>query len=277
MIVTGFVALSVHSFLLERLNVPYPFSYPRRGFPEFLNSAPTMFALIYFFKISSLGKSTRSSVFKIGYVFIVYAMLKETLFRFPIMNGICSTAWVYSLIEDLPKLFQLLVASILIVTVPKPGSVIYQVVTAVVAAALMVFIFEPFVTLAFHPLLSHFSSFNHTDIYLPPYGWNVQIPAYITFIEPVIACFIIYANVEGNLLKKLPAKYLQFTFLILMVRGFAVSPFIYMFYAKLPPFTAIASMGQFTLETVVLGVLTALSWTHNRVSAKYKNIHHYLD
>jgi hypothetical protein len=84
---------------------------------------------------------------------------------------------------------------------------------------------------------------SHDDVYLPPYGWHVQIPAYLTFIEPVIACLIIYANVEQNLSRRSPIRYLQFILLIMMVRRVLISPFIYIFYSHLSPLTSIASMG----------------------------------
>jgi len=115
-------------------------------------------------------------------------------------------------------------------------------------------------------MLDHFSYLSHAVVYTAPYGWNVEIPAYLTFIEPVIACFVIVYNVWNNLSSRPWIRSLQFIVLIMAIRGVLLSPFINVFYADLPPLTAIASMGQFSLEGLTLAALTVgtFVWARRR-------------
>ena len=93
-----------------------------------------------------------------------------------------------------------------------------------------------------------------------PYGANVLVPAYLTFLEPVIACFAAAALAWGKLSRSRAVRYLQFTLLILAVKNQLLTPFIYVAFAKIPALSALASEGQFALEALALAMLTCVSW-----------------
>jgi hypothetical protein len=93
-----------------------------------------------------------------------------------------------------------------------------------------------------------------------PYGPNVLIPAYATFVEPALACLFCAAFSWKHLPGGLWSKVLIFILLILALKKQLFAAFIYAFYAKLPFWAGLSSMGQFSLEALALGLLTALTW-----------------
>jgi hypothetical protein len=89
---------------------------------------------------------------------------------------------------------------------------------------------------------------------------HVLIPAYLTYVEPVIAALLIAALVWDNLSSRAPLRILQFTLLLLLIRHHLFALAIYPFYTKASTTTALLSMGQFTLETITLSLMTTLTW-----------------
>jgi len=88
----------------------------------------------------------------------------------------------------------------------------------------------------------------------------VLVPAYLSYAEPVIAAVILAALVWDRLSASVPLCVLQFTMIVLLVRHVLFAPVIYALYAKVPAGTALASMGQFTLEGIALAALSGLTW-----------------
>jgi hypothetical protein len=86
-VLTAILALSVHVFMLSGLDVSYPALFPQTGLAGFLNTVPTFFALIFLFRTSSLNTKIRSKTIQVACAFVIYAMMRELLFRLPIMDG----------------------------------------------------------------------------------------------------------------------------------------------------------------------------------------------
>jgi len=266
MILTGFLALSVHVLMLNVLNVPYPDKFPRFGPHAFVNSVLITLGLVYLHDLWFRGK-TKTWPIRFVILFITYTMLRELLFRLPIMESVCTTAWAFSVLDTSWRLVNAFILCALVVlcsttltTLPR------KIFASLILAAIISFITEPMVELFSDKMLDHFSYLSHAVVYTAPYGWNVEIPAYLTFIEPVIACFVIVYNVWNNLSSRPWIRSLQFIVLIMAIRGVLLSPFINVFYADLPPLTAIASMGQFSLEGLTLAALTVgtFVWARRR-------------
>jgi hypothetical protein len=53
---------------------------------------------------------------------------------------------------------------------------------------------------------------------------------------------------------------IQFTLLVVLIRCQLLAAFVYMAWSGLPAWSGLAAMGQFSLEAVALGALTAWSW-----------------
>jgi hypothetical protein len=94
-----------------------------------------------------------------------------------------------------------------------------------------------------------------------PYGAHVLIPAYITYLEPAIGCIAFAALVWPRLAEQPRTSYLRFVGLVLLLRRSLFPPFIYAVAEPGHPFTALASAGQFSLETIALALLAALTWS----------------
>ena len=266
MLLAGFLALSVHSFMLETLNLPYPDKFPRFGPHAFVNSACITLGLVYLHNLWFRGK-TKTWPIRFITLFITYAMLREILFRLPIMDGVCTTAWVFSVLENIWRLVNAFILCALVVLFsPRLTTLPRKILASLILAAIVSFLTEPAVDRLSSNMLDHFSSLSHADVYTVPYGWNVQIPAYLTFVEPAIACFVIIYNVWNKLSSRPWIRSLQFIVLIMAIRGVLLSPFINVFYAGRPPLTAIASTGQFSLEGLTLAALTVATfiWARQR-------------
>jgi len=104
------------------------------------------------------------------------------------------------------------------------------------------------------------ASFAHPNWCELPYGWNVNLPAYASFLEPALAAFAMAALAWDGLSPRSTRRLLEFTLLVMLIRRQVIAAFVYMAYSDLPPWSGLAAMGQFTLEALALGLLTGLSW-----------------
>ncbi|OWT80468.1 hypothetical protein CEY04_03435 [Achromobacter sp. HZ28] len=95
-----------------------------------------------------------------------------------------------------------------------------------------------------------------------PFGPKVLVPAYATFVEPALACVFCVALAWPALPRRTSYRVLAFTLLVLALKQQLLMPFLYVVYTDIPPLTALASMGQFTLEAAALGLFMALAWRH---------------
>ncbi|MEA3116734.1 MAG: hypothetical protein QOI13_4, partial [Paraburkholderia sp.] len=176
----------------------------------------------------------------------------------PLMVGVTTSEWVLSLIYCLPDLMtHLLLACLIVIVAPRLSRVWQQLLGALFIAALLSFWFTPAIRKYVDMVLAQLPP--PENIISPPYGLNVLIPAYLSFAEPVIACFIL-ARIVWSKLSLASVKGMSlFVLLIMSMRGVLFAPFIYIFYANLPPVTAILSMGQFSLEALVLALMTTIT------------------
>jgi hypothetical protein len=88
----------------------------------------------------------------------------------------------------------------------------------------------------------------------PPYGMNVLIPAYTTFIEPVLACFIIFHFLKDTL--KNVTFWAQVAALFVLISNGSLFHFLIIFYAEGNIFYRIFYYGQFVWEHLTLALLT---------------------
>ena len=255
--------LSVHVIMLQGLHVPYP-DNSLVGWPaRYLNVALAMLATILFNTMASSRLDTYSRLVRSVLVFLIFSMLHEALIRAAVMDGVVTTAWTYSFLSNLPVLLTNLVICILIVWVSPSLRLVWQkIVAALILAALLWFVCQPLIGLAFSPILNSLSFLAHDEIYKQPYGWHVLVPAYATFAEPVVASFVIAFLVWDRLSAMLWIRTLQFVLLIMLMKGSIVPTLFYSVYLKLDLPTAIASEGQFGLETLIVAVMTALVWQY---------------
>jgi hypothetical protein len=268
-ILTGILGLSVHVFLLQGMHIPYPAGFPHTGIGAWVNGASSVLGAVLVYSLASPGFHRRPFVVRVLALFLLLTMLQEMFFRGPIMDAVVTTAWRFSFLSNVPALLVWLVLSTVIVAIaPYLKHVALKVVASVVLYAAVFLALRPLVMRYATPILAHFSSLAHDEVWGQPYGAHVLIPAYLTFAEPVIACIVIAALLWDQLAERLPLRLLQFTLILLAVKHVLFAPIVFPFYAKMPVLTAMASMGQFTLEAIALAVLGGLTWQFSRRGAR---------
>ena len=191
-------------------------------------------------------------------LFVLVAMLRESL-RLPIMDGFATTAWRYSFVSDTPRIIMVFLICCTVVATPKISRWWVKAVAAVFSAAVLQFIIQPLIHAGFSHLLTSTAYLSHDEIYKVPYGWQIEVPAYITYLEPVIGCFLMaiiaWEKLAGNMLQRT----VQFILLVMLIGNALIRPFIYVFYSEFTPVVSLLSMGQFFLETFFLALLTTLN------------------
>ncbi len=260
MVLTCVLSLSVHVVMLQVLHVPFPEGYPTTGLPALGNQALASLGLILFYRLSLEALAPWKLPARCLLLFLITAMLREALIRGPVMNGVVTTAWTYSLVASLPSLLTMLVLSCLVVWVTPRLVRPWQIILGALVIVLLVLGCKIVIGLGMRPILQSISYLGHDPIYNPPYGWQVLIPGYLTFMEPVVACFSMAALVWNRLSQDMLLRTAQFTLFVLVISGKLLMPFIYVFYAPFPAGVALSSMGQFFLEVLTLALLTAVTW-----------------
>jgi len=260
-IFTAVGALSVHAVMLQGLHVPFPelsaispaFKFPIR--------VMATLGLIIYWQLSSRNLP-RSFVKQSAALFLFSTMLTENLFRSPFMDAYCTTAWTFIFVANIQKVLTMALAAVMIVAAtPKLPLVWQKVAGALVITALTAFVIGPLIDRAMAPVMlaiAHLAP--QSEWCTLPYGANVLIPAYLTFLEPVIACLAGAALIWDQLSPSRGLRFVQFTLLILAIKNLLVTPFVYAMLAKEPFLSALTSDGQFALEAVALALLTGITW-----------------
>jgi hypothetical protein len=270
------VSLSVHVFMLQVLRIPFPDFAGISAWAPLLNTALAVFALIVVCseaqpKIARLSKTTQYIV-----VFLLYAMLKES-FRGIFMNGIVTTGWGFDIVAGLPSLaYTFVLSSLIVFLTPVLRSFWARVSGAAVLAGIAIFALRPLLGIIFASALKAAAHFDHPEVYSFPYGWQVLIPAYITYAEPVIACMFVAFLIWERLSEKTITRVLQFSLIILSIRGMLLPTFIYSFYSKAKLPEAMLSESQFLFETLALAILTVVVWQFSltRQPSSHLNLEH---
>lgn len=263
MLVTGFCSLGIHAVMLDTLNVPYPgikidapvAQFISRGF---LNAL----ALIYLNSLAHTKLAGRSFYFRTGVIFLLSTTLTEALFRGPFMDGYCNDSFAYAVVEAVPKLLPHLLLSAMIVAsarlTPKPWQ---KAVAALLSGAIAMLVMMPLFAHLFESTLKSLEYLVSDGASCPmPYGWKVDVPADLTFVEPVLAAMATASLVWDKLSARSIMRVVQFVLLIMLIRRQVLASLLYMLYSGQPALVGLSSMGQFTLEALLLGLLTALTW-----------------
>ena len=253
---TTVAALGVHAAMVGPLHIPYPYNYPRAGWPVFPDVFVCTLAASYVLPLLD----TRFQRLSIGYrcfmLFLLPATIKEALFRAAFMNMMNSASILYPIVQALPKLTALAMTAALIVfsaAYARKGWTRW--VWALVISVFVFFVWEPSINLALNRLLASIAWMSGPSLYDPPYDYHILIPAYLSFLEPVVASFFMAALVWKNLPSSTLLRTAAFALLVVMLK-----PFLNIHFAHTGATVALLSEGQFTFESIVLGCLTALTW-----------------
>jgi hypothetical protein len=261
LVLTTVLALSVHAVMLDALGVAYPGFRIDAPVAQFV-SRGWLHALGLLCLDAAIGDRLRASfLVRVGVLFLLASMLTEALLRGPFMNGYCSDSYLVAFAGAAPTWLAEAVLVALVVAARRGVSTPSRmIVAAAVLGALSTAFLVPAAAQASTRLQAALASFAHPNWCELPYGWNVNLPAYASFLEPALAAFAMAALAWDGLSPRSTRRLLEFTLLVMLIRRQVIAAFVYMAYSDLPPWSGLAAMGQFTLEALALGLLTGLSW-----------------
>ncbi|NRO98243.1 hypothetical protein GWC77_20170 [Paraburkholderia sp. NMBU_R16] len=264
---TAVLSLSVHAVMLQLFDVPYPSAQISSPLPDIVNSAIAVWAAIWLFAQMRRTWPHRSRLVHAGILFVLVCGLNETL-RGWFMNGYCTSArgWLFFATMAMPALLVYAATAVAAALVERVSGTrrAFHLAALAVSVLLGVFAFA-WVSWGKAALFAAFGDMVAGGGWCRlPYGMNVLVPAYLTFIEPALACLMCCALASPSLCKNRAMRTVQFMFLTLALKKQLLMSLFYAIYAPLPFASALVSMGQFTLEAAVLGAATAVSWTFAR-------------
>jgi hypothetical protein len=264
---TAVLALSVHAAMLQFLHVPYPSERMTARLPHVLNDVVMLWGAIWLARCLRGTAARPSPVVRIGVLLLLLCCLNETL-RGWFMSGYCANsfhAWAFFAVGQLPRI--VLYAAIAVIAVPASACLPrwwQQGLGAAVLGVLLSFALPQLSAWVDTAVVGRFVDWAPAGGWCQlPYGWEVLIPAYLTFfVEPAVACLLCMAYASRGLSGGPWVRALCFMLLILALKKQLLTAALYAIYTQLPPMTALASMGQFSLEAAVLGLFMAISWRY---------------
>lgn len=267
-LITTVLGLSVHAVMLQVLHVPYPSAVLASRVPEVLNGAVMIWAASWLYSSLRASRGDRSAWVSVLVLFLLLAGLNGTL-RGAFMNGYCSThsavRWlIAALLTSHYLIYYAVVAGIAAgMSCFRSNRARLAAVSAV--ALLAAFVLTPVLAMLDAAISARVAHWIVAGGWCAlPYGMDVLVPAYGTFLEPVLACLACAALIWRCLPARPLGRVVAFVVLILALKRQLLMPFLYAAFAPGSAATALASMGQFSLEAAALASLTALNWYWSR-------------
>ena len=261
------LSLSVHAIMLQEMNVPFPDLSVITTPYKFIIRIFSVLGLLFFWQLAD-KKIDGSFVKKWAILFLINAMLTESLFRGPFMDGYCTNSIGFMLVNNIPKLLAIAITcGLVVITAPKLNNVLFKLLAAAAIAAVFMFITNPLIGTAWKPVMEKISYLAPTSEWCKlPYGPDVLIPAYFSFIEPVLACLVMAILILNQLAKEQWLKYLLFALIVLAVKYQLLMPVFYMLLHKGAFQSNLEGEGQFALEAIILSLTTAFTfeWSINK-------------
>lgn len=278
MSITLILSLSVHAVMLQVIHVPVPPQDVKSWIPfRLVTDMAVAGGLIILYKLVAGSRHHKKKPYIALITFLTVCGLNETL-RGWAMDAYCSepfasSAFLLSLMTIASSLYYGLALLVVAIASPRIRTLTHYVLVSVATGVILTFL----APLLIGKIQSFFSSVfesmaPHHGWCVLPYGANVLIPAYLSFIEPVIAAVFCAAITWQFLKGGIVIKLAQFTLLILALKQQLFASFLYAIYAKTGFWLALASMGQFTLEAAVLGMLAALTWVWSKKTIPEKSL-----
>lgn len=266
---TAVLALSVHVAMLQLLQVPYPHASFHSALPDWLNSAVMLGAAVWLYGSVAEQWRTRPAAFRLFILFALLFCLNEGL-RAAVMNGYCSArSWFgrgwFGLLAGVRDAAYFFIAAGLAASIGCFRRTGWRLAGVILSAAVLVFVVSPSLAAMEAAIRAGTAHGIPVDGWCElPYGMDVVLPAYLTFVEPVLASLVCVALVWRRLPGAALSQAASFALLVLALKKQLLMSFLYAAFTPGPILTALASMGQFSLEAAALGFLTASSWRYAR-------------
>ncbi|MHB1946939.1 MAG: hypothetical protein ACYCQI_02350 [Gammaproteobacteria bacterium] len=265
-VLTGAVAISTHVLILQYFQPPaITISlYLNQMIGFIIRFAVVIGAMLIYFLSKEHWGNIRPFYRIILFAILIMA-LTEQLFRSPIMEIVAGTPWAYEILETVPSYVGWLILSLLIclfipiISKQKKLIGLKYFVFSILATAL-VFFAKKIANDLISPLLTLVPQIDMSKLTHPPYGINIIVPAYITFLEPTVASFIVFYLIKDKLLRfDTLIKGLIMGGILVIIHG-GIYSIVQIVNSEGSNLYRLFYYGQFLWEYLALGILTAYSF-----------------
>ncbi|MBE7176152.1 MAG: hypothetical protein INR69_07100 [Mucilaginibacter polytrichastri] len=256
------IALSVHVYMIQGLHIPGPDLALLSKYWRYVSRYTSVLALMAFWLLT-VRERKWSFIRQWLILALVYCALNESL-RGAIMQGYCTNAIGYALLGNVPDYAEkFILCALVVLAVSLPFRKRFIPLTALAISLIQIFLLSPYLKKGWAPVMDALSDLAPKGEWCTlPYGPDLLIPAYATFIEAAVGCMFMAVLVWKYIPGPLWFRYAFFTLLIPTMRNIAVFTVVYPFVGKDTFAMNLAGIGQFTLEFMVLAFCSA--YTVNR-------------
>lgn len=246
--------IGIHTVLLDDLSVPYPSALPHLGWAILPDHALLVLGMIYLNRAIQWADGSRA-LERAAFIFAAAAALNQALLRIPIMRNVVSTKWtIYPFIDNMPVVLWFAAATGMVMLVSRLTIATLRTVSFAVALAVVLDrCVAPATNAAFGGVIAANARLEGEQLYDVPYDWHVDVPSYLTSVEPAIGAFAIAMVLRR--LRWSPAAIA--TVIFALQGGPLVGVVLNIWYTPLSPPVAMLSEGQFTLEALALAALAS--------------------
>lgn len=260
LLLAGAAALSLHILLQQIVGLPYPDIGGVPIWARLLRPAEACGAVVAFWWLAQRSLALLHPVLRVLTVGLVYAMAKETL-RTSIMSGVVTDAFTFYLLQLIPALVTcLVIAALAGLSLWLPRRWWLLVPAGILLALIQTYAVAPVIAATLGTWVNILPASGNVAAYEVHNGPHVLVPAYLTYLEPVIGACALWALTWQSCGASLAPRLAVFGVLWLFLTGHVVPPAVWSFFGERPWHQAFASMAQFTLEHLVLALGVALAW-----------------
>ncbi|KAF1007488.1 MAG: hypothetical protein GAK28_01830 [Luteibacter sp.] len=258
--IAGILGLGTHIVLQQVLGVPYPDVHLVPAWATFLNKWSAWGAVVAIWLYDERHSPERTWLGRWLRIALIFLLVKETL-RAAVMQGVVTTSYAIYLALAVPTIVAVIagcgLAGLVARYVRGPGAIVLG---GLAIAAFSELVWRPFVTVPLVETINGLGLPNHDEVYGQPYGLHVLIPAFATYLEPVVGAVLFCRSIGGRSPSK--AAFVTTMACFLFLTGRIVSPLVWSFFGPFPVPAAFMSLFQFALENAVLitGVFFSVRW-----------------
>jgi hypothetical protein len=186
-----FISLGVHSVMLDQMHIPYPTRYIKSTWLRLPDLVLMTFGVFYLRDwLPEAFRSTRGRIALL--LCVLLPAYKELFLRQPLMQMAVTNTWnAYPFLDQLPKVLPLvlLLASVAGIA-DRVRTVPLRLVCSVILAAVFYIGLQPVLVHAYAPIKA-WTNTREGELVFAPDSVYIDSWAYLTFVEPVIAAFVI--------------------------------------------------------------------------------------
>lgn len=190
---------------------------------------------------------------RLVFLFLTVAAINQVLFRVPIMRNVVSTKWtIYPFIDNLPDVSRvgaMVLAAMAINYVAQ--RFVTKAVLATIASLAVDLAVMPLIRAAFAGIIANNATHEGEQLYDIPYDWHVNVPSYLTSIEPAAGALIVALALHRAKVRPWVCACVIFAFQAGPLFRLALNPF----YAPSGIALAVLSEAQFTFEAIALSLI----------------------